>query len=210
MASADWVGSLSTSWAVQPVIRAQRVHLGEPLVAFPLLRSVGQVPTVTTGPSLAAGSGELLDLRRPWLADSLVAVQRRLYCPILRLAQAAGQDHRILNRLSGSLGEELEHGMRGVAQQDDAAGTPALERLAIIERPASGLTNLGDELTHLLVPVREFGGKVLNASRRRPRLFSLVASRHGPDEVDQPPGGDRVVYEVSFRPHPQGHHRPPR
>jgi hypothetical protein len=116
--------------------------------------------------------------------------------------EAGGEGGAVLDGLSGSLGEEREHGVAGVAEQRDASGRPAPERGVVEERPDERLVHGGDDGADLRVPALERLEHVGDVAAVGPGLAGpgvLLDDRH---EVDQAATRHEVVHEVPSRPHP--------
>jgi hypothetical protein len=186
---------------VQPRALAQRVAAGELGVAPLLLGPVGQVVA-----QLAAAAHQL-HLAGARAADRLVALQRLRCSRCGGVLQAGGEHECILDRLRRALREERQHRVRRIAEQRDAPLGPAVERVAVVQRPALRAAGRVDQLQHALVPARESRAQVGDVAVGRPRLETPVAGRHDRHHVDQLVGSDRVVHEVAPGPDPQRLHR---
>ena len=87
---------------------------------------------------------------------------------------------------------------------------PARHRIAVIQRPAiqvragRGVGHLGDQPAHHTVPPREVVERLLEPTRRGPRLECPRLGRCHTDPIDEPAGRHEVVHEVPARTHHDG------
>src|SRR5262245_9367710 len=93
---------------------------------------------------LTDGAGEQLHPRSARKALRAIVLQRgRTIVRMLR--QHVRQTHRVLHRLTGALREILQHRMRGIAEQRDAAIDPALAWVAVAQHPELPVPAMSDD-----------------------------------------------------------------
>ena len=139
------------------------------------------------------GARHLLQTRDARAAQLLVATQ-----PRSRIAgdEAGRQRRAILDRLRRALAHERIHRMAGVAEQGDVADRPALQRLAIEQRPYETRIGRGDDPANLWMPAVERDERALDRGAIGPVLAVPRVVLGPPDEIQQPAARDEVVHEV--------------
>ena len=103
---------------------------------------------------LADGARLELDAGGAQEALLAVALERRL--DLAGMARDHVREaHGVLHRHAGALREVLQHRVRGIAQERDAAVDPALDRVAVAEHPELPVLAVADDLLGPRVDVLE-------------------------------------------------------
>ena len=176
---------------VVPFLRRLRAHDG---VAQPGVLAVGMIDV------LADRARHHLHPRGAGKALRPVGLQRR--GKIIMLRQHVRQAHRVLHRLAGALREILQHRVRGIAEQHDAAVDPALGGIAVAQHPEPPVGAVADDVlrprVHVAKALHHLGVRHRLACDRLRRVVVI-----GDDEVEHLPARERIMHDVAFRPGPQ-------
>ena len=149
----------------------------------------GYVTSVCTGSLLLAAGGEG---GRQRAAEGLDVV---------------AEADRVLQRQAGALGEVLQHGMGGVAEQGDPALDPADDGIAVAEHPEPPALAVLDDLPGAPPDVREAATHLRHGDRPAGDgvLGGVVA---GDDEVEDLPALQGIVHDVAPGSGPEGRRVP--
>src|SRR2546425_4342582 len=142
------------------------------------------------------GARHLLQALDAGAAQLLVATQPRSRIAGVGGDEAGRQRRAILDRLRRALPHERIHRMAGVAEQGDVADRPALQRLAVEQRPYETRIGRGGDPANLWMPAVERDERALDRGAIGPVLAVPRVVLGPSDEIQQPAARDEVVHEV--------------
>src|SRR5882724_4793277 len=160
--------------------------------ALSLLRRVPLLGAI----EFACGARERLDPAGPRKPERFVQLQAARNFARRTSFQKYSKRDCIFNRLTGTLANVGDHGMRRIAHERDTRGRPVGQRSTIVDAPAKGFLERVDGIHDRLVPAGIRGGQRLEVTRRRPGLFRIGIGGNESHHVDQPPAGDGIKQEA--------------
>jgi hypothetical protein len=154
----------------------------------------------------AAGeAGRTLHARGAVLALALIGAERVL--DILAALHMAAERLGVFEGGTGTLRDERQHRVGGVAEERDAALAPFVQGRPVGERPAAEIVRRLQNFLWRFRPARRRLRHLSDAGGRIPILGGPVVAEDGND-IDLLSRGDRVVNEVSSLGEPDADMRP--
>ena len=139
------------------------------------------------------------------ITQLLIFFERRRKIVAARL-DLVGEADRVFHRHVAALGEVLQHRMRGVAEQRDAALGPVLDRRAVAQHPHLPGVDLLQQRAHRLALVGEARMKLGGVTIGVPAFLVAVGVEHD-HEIEQLAAAQRVVHQMGLLAAPDDHLR---
>jgi hypothetical protein len=153
---------------------------------------LGPVREVVDAGAVVAG---VLHLSRPRNTYLVVGGQGR--GQVSGGPERGDERRRVLDGLSGALGEEGQHRVRGVAEEGNPSVDVLRQRWAIEDRPATDPGDRVEQDADFVVPSGELGAEVRRRALGGPRLDGLAGRGGGEcDDVHRVSCGDRVMHQM--------------